>query len=512
MNDRVFYSIWRNCYLRSCIRNRVCRDLVINIKSLKELQENNQYLSLFTEQDKRDNNIIVRLIIQDSNELNRYSSSDYRHLVNDVRLNSMDVLDLNKIYRGVLVLSCRFNDTTRCIGTLHEGLVKLIVYGRGYDSFSNTALDDLVSNLPTSLRQLSLPTDYSINNRIVELPSTLEELDYSTNARKLKNIVIGPSNKLCKCYVYVESMDDLQVVQSKTWVSQISMIRLPIERITCGLIPSHIKELIITHDDEMEPGALPQSLVSLSYTSKSQITKELMPQHLKKLYLDTYKVQLKVGLLPSTLEFLYITSYNHPLLPDTLPTGLTYLDLQSFNQQLTLGALPQSLTVLSLPVFKHELKPFVLPPRLKKLSLQKFSGRITKNTLPNNLTHLQFNSFNGSFELAPQMNDLSFLVLYAVHRSVAQMIFNNEKITIHSHSIDQDLNLTDTSIKYLELKVYERTPLLSKFVPKQIKSLKLYNLYIKSNGLIPTSCVRLKSNSTKLDLDLIPSTTKFTTI
>jgi len=58
--DSLFYLVWRNCYLRSFLRNKVCQGRIISVHSLVELKEDHHYLSLFKEQDKLDNRIFIR--------------------------------------------------------------------------------------------------------------------------------------------------------------------------------------------------------------------------------------------------------------------------------------------------------------------------------------------------------------------------------------------------------------------------------------------------------------------
>jgi len=287
---------------------------------------------------------------------------------------------------------------------------------------------------------------------------------------------------------------------------------LPIETITRGLIPNHIKILNMVHNGAVEDGAFPQNLDTLSFRSTIPIRLVLLPQQLLFLYLDNFNSQpLEKSMFPSTLETLIINNYNQPLTSDSLPPHLNKLRLIMFNHQLNVGVFPQSLVDLHLASFNYDLIPFVLPPYLKILRLDQYTNTFKSDTLPSTLTHLELSSFKGSFQFVPQMNNLLKLSLFHTHSSAASMISNTKKIRIKCRTMDKLINLQDTLIQHLELHL-ERSSLnlSSNLVPKQIKTLQLLNIFIESNGLLPTSCLKLQTNTHDLDLNLIPPSTKHT--
>jgi len=269
-------------------------------------------------------------------------------------------------------------------------------------------------------------------------------------------------------------------------------------------LPTSLKRLCLSVNYDINatvqlPGSLEvmQPIKRLSHLS-----------HLSYLRLYSLVSQLEKGMLPSTLESLSIYSYDKLLLPDVLPNGLKDLGLYKYNQPLNVGVLPPSLITLKLNEFNQELEPFALPQSLKTVKLYKYSNVIVANVLPSSLTSLNLNDFDGSLEHAPQMNQLSKLSISVFDTWVTQMISNLKSIKIRSYD-DEQLDIRDTSIQHLDLclALAERASLVPNYIPKEIKTLKLEGIDIKSNDLIPTSCIELTTDIKDLDLDLIPSST-----
>jgi len=504
--NSIFYLVWRNCYLRGYIRNKVCQDIVININSLIELQNNHQYLSLFTEQDKLDNNIYISLRLHNSTELDQFVrseySSNYNYIVNDLILYYIiNELDLNQ---NVVVkrLSCHFDkksNTTGDVGgdcvRLPQSLTEFIVKPWEYDDFSNTTLDSVLSNLPTSLRKLTLPSNYNISEETptIELPSTLEDLHYeSWSLGNLKKFIIASNRVFTNCETYVKSLEDLQWIQRTPWIGKLTIDHHITNIVGPGMIPPHIKDLSFFLSGTVDNSIFPKNLVKLEYRSAIAIKRLMVSQLHQLTYLDinNFNQQLEKGMLPSTLETLVMERYNSPLLPDVLPESLTGLKLRNFNQ---------------------ELAPFVLPFRLKNLDLMRFTGTFVTNALPCLLASIVLDSFNETFEHAPQMNHLSFLNMKILHQSVAPMISNTKRIKIViDGSIDQDFNIQQSSIQHLDLMFTKKRSLLTpNLIPNQIKTLKLKNFDILSKGIIPNSCVKLTADIEDLNIDSIPQSTKF---
>jgi len=200
MNNTVlFFLLWRNCYLRAHIRNRLCQNLVINFYSLIELQENYQYLSLFTDKDKLENTIYICLNIKSLREYNQFCNCNYRDIVNDLVLDSGDIhhdkenqdleeWDLDVIPIGITRLHCYFANNLKHRGILPQSITDLMVdnyIGNNSYNSGSKVLDSILSNLPSSLQKLSIPFQYNINATGVVLPNTLHDLDYTTNSISL---------------------------------------------------------------------------------------------------------------------------------------------------------------------------------------------------------------------------------------------------------------------------------------------------------------------------------------
>jgi len=383
--NKLFYSIWRNRYLRSCIRNKQFQDIVIKI-NLKDLvidisnNSNSKYLTLFTDKDKKDNRISIRLEIE-VDQFNQYINSHYRDIVNDLvfikKHNKSKVcLDCSQLPRDSLTrLSCYFDEYTVGGDNLPMSLTTLIINLRGYNIHGIKAVDQVLENLPPLLCKLSIPYKYQINNR-VNLPHTLQDLCYSTNSKSsLTNISPSLSSTITKPFsnyeALVETLDDLYWYHDQQWISKLDVTTTAATPITHGMIPSHIKQLRLCHNGAIDDGALPDSLEWISIKTNIPVKRlPVLPHQLRFLYINDLAQQLSKGILPPTLELLHINKYNQPLMTDVLPNGLKVLRLDNFNQPIDTNVLPQSLKNLDLPCYNHELKPYVLPPNLQILRLK----------------------------------------------------------------------------------------------------------------------------------------------
>jgi len=512
MNDKLFYSIWRNSYLRSCIRNRVCQYLVIEYRDIEHLHGDRQYLSLFSNRDKKEYGIFIKLIIRNIDKFNEYNSSKSRELVNDLVYNDTNFpdyeipqcgLDCSLIAHGVERFSCYFDELTECIGRLPDTVTELDVMPNNFhNNFTNTALDDLLANLPSSLHTLSLPSSYEVSADSIELPQSLVNLCYKTNNVKNLRKLILPSNLFFQGNeVIVDTVDDLQWLHNQPWINSMTLNDLQDVVMGVGMIPQHINELEISNNHPMEEGVLPQGLWSLKYRSSVPITHLSLPKKLTFIYFDSVGIQFEKDMLPPTLETLLISDYYLPLLPGVLPHGLIKLNINTFNQQLDVDVLPQSLGSLSLLNFNQELKPFVLPHRLRYLTLNQYTGTIVQNALPNQLVQLIFPQYTGSFQHVPQLPQLYQLNILRLDSSVSRVISNCNIIKITFVSIDPAFDIQDSLIERLELNyIPNRIPLSSKWVPKQVKILHLSHLDVTSKDLIPRSCVQLTSDIHNLNL------------
>jgi len=192
--DTLFYSVWRNTVFRRQIRNLVCENLVINI-SLEYLNDNHQYISLLTAQDKVDYNIYFKLLVCTRDELKEYNSNTHKHLIDDIehnhfnlRLNGAVVptqdnyIDGDMICDGVRRILLYADEYTRVRGKLPQSIIDFCLNGDDDElyymaSFRNREIDTLVSGLP-NLRKIQLPDNFTFANK-VDLPSFCKSITFS---------------------------------------------------------------------------------------------------------------------------------------------------------------------------------------------------------------------------------------------------------------------------------------------------------------------------------------------
>ncbi|KAF2072530.1 hypothetical protein CYY_006147 [Polysphondylium violaceum] len=527
--DTLFYSVWRNTILRKDIRKKVCQNLLIDI-NLEYLNDNHQYISLLSLQDKIDYNIYFKLFIKEGEELKEYYNNPHKHLVDDIKIHHFNrnknvppeenIFDADIICYGVRRLLLHEDHVTNVRGRLPPTITEL--YFNGDNSkltynlrFGNKELDAMISSLP-NLRKLVLPNNYQVTDKI-ELPSTLVEFKHQSSCDNLRKITVTPTTpiQLKGCEVNVEDLDDLAWFRDKPWYTNLEIIADG--TITRGAIPQHVTKLTFPFYQEtrVEEGAIPAGLEELDCPLTIPLTIIKGLGHLKILNLHSASQPLEKDLLPKSLESFSIYKDNLPFLPDVLPQGLKNLQSTHFDLDLQVGSLPHSLKKLEFSTFDQKLDPFVLPSSLTWLNMFRFTGKLVKNSLPSSLQVLKLNSFTGSFEFVEPLPELFVLQVDTLQPSVTNLFskhnINSEKrVKITFKTIGDQVSLQDLPIQHLHLyNGHMRSTLSAKLVPKRIKSLRLNGLDIKSSGLIPNSCIYLEA-SNKDAVNFIPSTTKHT--
>jgi len=505
--DHYFYSIWRNTYTRRCIRNSVLQnkeiklfnlDNLVNKQNFEYLNNNHQYLSLLSDQDKLDYNIFFKLVISNQN-LDQLSNNSYKHLINSIHIITKEKTEINcdLVHDGVVKLVCNLQTQNKCIGRLPQSLKFLTfvdLYSNNYD------IDQVLLHLPSNLRNLVLPKNYKFKcSQDIGLPPSLEVFKfYSSVQSSLGKIVVPPqSNRVYKDVCAKVSSNDFEWLQNQNWI-----IDIQLHGGNDRPIPSHIKKVGVHKMSQITEHTLPRGLESL-YVSEELVFPisfiRDMP-YLKHLDIENFDIKLEKGMLPLTLESIYLCSYNQQIELDVLPPGLTKLQLMDFNQELQVGVLPQSLKILQMVSYKHILKPFVLPNKLKTLWMQNFNQPLESNTLPTSLVRLKLNSHKlGTFKDIDQLNKLKSITVHSLTPSISRVIANCNNIIITFNDISQDLDLRDTQIEHLQLWSESTAviPLLATFIPSHLKSLKLKNLRIEYNNIIPSSCLYLESDQKK---------------
>ncbi|KAF2070323.1 hypothetical protein CYY_008360 [Polysphondylium violaceum] len=501
---QLFYLIWRNNYIRRLIRNINCRGLCISVDN-EYLKENHQYLSLFSDRDKRDYNISFRF----DGSFQDYTESEYKGIVNVVCLRDSDLLsesafDFNQLHQGVTILSFRTCLGKTGVGQLPTNLTFLDI--DRYDQ-QNTApiVHHMLSNLPGTLETLILDDHHLLTSTYV-MPESLTNLYYESTYDNLKMLVVPPNKVYKDCILYVDSMEALQWLHHNTWINNIN---ISFSLLTENAIPSHVRMESSTVKPEW---VFPPMLQSLFCAWTSSISFSHL-SHLKHLYLCTIPKKMDKYTLPRSLLELNMP-LNLPLDHDVLPPHLTTLYLYSFNHPLTPGLLPNTLTDIRLEYFNQPLMPFVLPRGLKKLSMSSFAQPIIfENSLPASLVHLLIGNFTGSFELSCQpLDNLKRLEIASLVPSLPVVLKNVKRITILGRSINVASGgtcLANTSIESLHLYLQKRHILSPNTFPRTIKYLTLSNFAITTSDVIPDGCVYVKSVNQTIDPQHIPPSVKY---
>ncbi|KAF2078461.1 hypothetical protein CYY_000211 [Polysphondylium violaceum] len=460
MND-TFFAIFRNSFIKKLIRNKIFQDSLLDVDT-ERLKENHRFLSLFSEQDKLENNIYIGLLVDSRQKLIQYYNDPYKYLIN--KINILDIkgieIDFNH-FRNIVVLEFFIGHDSVLVGEIPDSITDLKfksneIYGGHY-------CDWILSKLPRNLKKLSIPERWKMVEKTTcdktyILPETLSDLCYIGTYNDY-NFVFPKNGHAFKSFqINIHSLEALKWVENNTCVSKIFIVNLPdCPAVTCDLIPSHVKDLCIW--DKIPIHGIPDTIDSFHYRDFLDDNLKL-PSHLKSLdflgFASRETPLLEKDVFPSSLKDLSIWCYNSPLAKGVLPCNLSILKLEAFNQQLCQGVLPSTLTSLSMSDFNQPLEPFVLPPRLTKLYAPSFKNTLSKNSLPSSLTILDIDEFSGSFEHVSPLDHLTRLCVGTLNASVKNILLNVVKIKIHLDIIGPDLDLHDnTSIQELGIECHQ---------------------------------------------------------
>ncbi|KAF2072863.1 hypothetical protein CYY_005811 [Polysphondylium violaceum] len=484
-----FYSLWRNRYIRDCIRCNVWRNRVINT-TLEYLDDNYRYLSLFAFNDRIEYNIAIHLKINKRDTLIAYVNNKHKELIDSIfidydidvtllppldhtplQTNQQTVLqqqqqrellqqskvlrfDCSLFHQGLRSLSF-FILNQHTVGSgkpLPDSITKLNIYSRFRFEMGNIVVDSILAHLPSRLRSLTLPNGLVINTPTCAIPDTLEYFNYGSTHENLKGFVVPPGKRFGKCVLKIKTNQDLEWVTQHTWVHKVSFL-IGFEP-TAHTLASHITHIDFEFiDGKLEKGMLPISLINLS--------------------IYQYDEPLEVGVLPSGLQDLMLETYDYPLEQGHLPDSLTALCLGSYN----------------LPI-----KPHVLPNNLTRLTMDSFDQEIQANTLPRSLKYLDISVFDESFEHVGPLDNLIELTVDDLHESVATLLQNVRTIEIRTNQISGNVYLKDTAIQNLDIHSANRFSLYPGFLPSSVKKIIMKGFDIKMDNLIPQSCVYLKTD------------------
>ncbi|KAF2078474.1 hypothetical protein CYY_000224 [Polysphondylium violaceum] len=518
-----FFYIFRNLYLRPLIRNNVFKDTIIDIPSLEYLNDNHQYLSVFSNDDKLKYNINIRLIFTKNNtsQLDQFRNNRHKHLINEIELqiSGLEVIDFSIVHDQVHRFSFYLEEKTKRInGKLPDSIIELNIGANPISNFVCLPLEEILLDLPKNLQILKLSDRFKLSScstSKIQLPNSIIALDYRSKSADLDRFITTPPNKVLKgACLKVLNDGDFHWVQDKQWLDS-----LYIEMEVPSQIPAHIKKINFFTSSFGSVDAVIELLPSqLEWLDASRLTshlnipiQNLFIQYLPSLkHLNLMKWPFDKALFPETLESLKIFGFNNVLYPGALPPNLKTLDLSKFNQQLEIGSLPNSVTNLSLDSYNQPLRAFVLPTQLKRLSLFNFTNNIEPNSLPLSLKRLYLNNFDGSFEHLGKLHNLRELSVFTINQSMVDALANTKKIKINFKTIQGNTTLANTSITDLSLENSNRdiSIIPRYFLPLCVGKLELTNLDIRSIDTIPPSCVYFKYTYKQLNTDLIPKSIK----
>ncbi|KAF2078492.1 hypothetical protein CYY_000242 [Polysphondylium violaceum] len=497
MIDTTFYSIWRNVYIRGLVRVNVCREARIKV-DLEYLNNNQQHLSLLSNNDKLENNISVILEITTIDQLREYLDNKYNSLVNDLYISidgekeqsgGLDLfIDCDRFPHGITSIEINVDRNARGRGRLPDSVTKVLLGRTDIDRFfTYPFIDHVLSSLPNKLEYLGLPLHIKINAPI-HLPNTIQNVSYLSSQAYLQHFVVPPNKVFNDCTLEAKTTNDLQWISNNPWVTRINIPRIEGDVVGQNLIPKHLRQLTIYSDTEFEKGCLPPSLEFLSVGSTSELV-DVLPPNLTQLTLGGYQGELTRGLLPSSLKLLEIFDFDNVIHLGAMPSRLVVLSLESFNQPLQVGILPNSLVHLRLNGYNHPLVPGILPSLLNTLSIAGFDSTIAPNSFPLSLTRLDLLSYTGSLDSIGVLDQLTDLSIVNFDRSLHRVISPKTKtLRLAYQNRSSDVDLLNTLIQHLVLVndgQYNDDYKERSFLPPTLLTLKAYRIQITN---IPNGC------------------------
>ncbi|KAF2078471.1 hypothetical protein CYY_000221 [Polysphondylium violaceum] len=506
----LFLSVFRNSFIKNRIRNIRFNDSVF-LFTLIELNSNNNhvYLSKFTNNDKEEYNICIKVIIKDTKEFRQYLASPHREIIDHLILRSyVDVgrpppslapnqeiedeqelnqnkfnqapspisYDLDLFHCGLKRLEFIYHGNVgKWSGTLPDTLLELKITSFHYSQFKSEFLDHLVSHLPPNLTRLSLPPSYCISVKCTA-PESLTDLSYILPKADCLHELVLPSNRVYKDLIYmVNDRQDYEWLAANPWVTTMFLLNLKFEP---NRIPDHILSI------KMGPPQL---------TSHFALDKSMLPSNLKHLIWNAMDVKMNAHTFPPSLQSLSISKYDHPLESGVFHNALQTLSINSGCESiLGIGVIPPNLTHLCLNRYNQPLQAKVLPRGLKKLVLPNFNNILKPNSLPSSLTYLELKAYTGSFESVGPLNHLTHLCINTIDQSISTLLANVYFIQIVFSRILPLATLKhNTSIREIQCIATRNIDLPVEFLPPSTRKLLTRNINITEKGSIPHGCIIL---------------------
>jgi len=491
--DTIYFEVWRNKYIRNCIRNNQLRDTTIIIENIDHLNDNCKHLSLLSHNDMIEYQIFIRYDIDSIETLDQYIMNKNKHLINEISIDLTDIRD-EKVFNcgfindGIVKLKLSLCNGKQWSGRLPQSLREFSIVSNHSSDIAGTA-DELLLNLPSHLVKLKISdisNTYSITtNEKIMIPESLTQLEYYPQDINNYSKFLVPPNKdnLLEFGVTIINIEDFQLLNNMSWITNINIYLDTDTFIPCGTIPSHVNEIFLPNNNTIEYGALPTGLeyLHLAFEEAFKPTKAFFQQipHIKTFYVWEINITLEENIFPPTIESLHISHCQQPFGINVLPKSLTYLHLGEYNQQ---------------------LQPFVLPNGLKELNIPEYNQALVKNSLPTSLTKLTLQMDSPStysFQDVDVLDKLVYLSVSQLHSSLSRVLSKCKSICIDSfYRINADFSLRDTSIEKLILckNPYGESIPLEAILPHRLERLALFGFTISSCDIIPKTCIYLKTN------------------
>ncbi|KAN0023210.1 hypothetical protein ACTFIU_011373 [Dictyostelium citrinum] len=520
-NSKLFFSIWRNNYLKKKIIRYI---QIINIHSFTKIittdniqllynnnnNNNNEFKSIeiLFKKNEKDYEKMKKLFNQINylpnyiNELLIRNESASFYSDNHVELESMFTNDLIKIPNSIT--SLKFDDFfSFAINKLPSGL-KILDWGKrnvneikigllpvGLEELhhnGNSALK--AGSLPSTLKRLYLGSGYQVN--LFETPDLLA----STTA--LEELSINKHFNSSLSGVLPKSLTKLSFHNDGYFDQEFKV----------GDLPSSITELTLpeSFSQPIQPNQLPSSLKSLRFTKsrewhtfKQSIEPNTLPNSLTYLRMNpAFNSPLKVGSIPSNInKLIFKNTFNQKLIDDDdnnnnnnngnrlIPDSVTILKLDFlWNQKLSIGIFSNNLVKLYFVVGLVDahynkgniqiIEPGVLPTSLKTLRLSpKF--QIKEGSISFGLKSFHSFSTEQLQYLPSSVEKLKFVEHFDSLVFQDQLPPNITSLSF-GKNFSKPLIITDSSCKKLKRVEFNGTVSNDLFLPSTVEILLINNI------------------------------------
>ncbi|KAK5576084.1 hypothetical protein RB653_007222 [Dictyostelium firmibasis] len=420
-NEILFFSIWRNKYLRDKITKEIKIYLNANrLVRFKDCEQLNQYeykdsLSKVIIENPSTPTINIPLNIT---ELEFDPKSDYA-IIKSTLPSHIEKLYLN--YNYSYVIPTNFFNSSTSLKELRLGGLQYITDFKIPESVTNLNLGYLVYGnlklppnfIPQSVTILNTgELSQALHNSLTPLPKNLKELTFG----KVYNNIIKSDHlatsltKLTFGGNYDRVLPKLGSNTSITSLTFGGKFTNEKYQFNVGDLPQNLTYLDLGHMFNMPlvKNVLPNSLktLKLSKNYDHSLFGEILPRCLKTLHLgQKFNKQINEGDLPNQLEEITL-SWNFCHSISNFPNSITTFIMEDYFKG-PLEKLPSSLTKLNVKTgYYSSLKPNIIPSSVQDLMISSYQIAFSPNIIPSSCIRLsicfgsfEFQSNNSSTEL-----------------------------------------------------------------------------------------------------------------